>query len=318
VSALACSQPLQAVPTDYTLISFDNDLFSGSDQDYTNGVRLSRIFADKSPDFLPSQLNPLADHLLPEQRGTINGGWFLAQYMFTPEDTDRVDLGPHNRPYAGWLGGCVWLREGSQEHSRSIGLALGMVGPSSLAEQTQHAVHSMLGGTKYPWNDQLHDEPTLNLFLRDRRELTSGEALGFMPYSLHLELGADAGNIRSALLSRALLRFGQYSGVYHFPTERFGPGPEILEESVDEGKFRLAGFVGVEGTATANDIFLDGNTWRDSHSVDRNTYVGTLVWGFDLRWKNWGLAYAFLHQTEEFKGQNGVHSWGSLVLGISF
>ena len=50
----------------------------------------------------------------------------------------------------------------------------------------------------------------------------------------------------------------------------------------DEG-FSIYLFTGVDGKVVGRNIFLDGNTFSDSHSVDKETFVGDWVAGSSIR-----------------------------------
>jgi len=80
----------------------------------------------------------------------------------------------------------------------------------------------------------------------------------------------------------------------------------------------LHGFISVDGRAVANDIFLDGNTWRDSHSVDKRHFVADVSVGFSFLIRQWKLSYAQVYRTREFKGQDKHHEYGSLSLSYTW
>ena len=45
----------------------------------------------------------------------------------------------------------------------------------------------------------------------------------------------------------------------------------------------------LRGSAFAHNIFLDGNTFSDSHSVDKKPFIGLAVAGLHYEGKNWGI-----------------------------
>lgn len=77
-------------------------------------------------------------------------------------------------------------------------------------------------------------------------------------------------------------------------------------------------FAGAGGRAVARDIFLDGNTCRDSRSVDREVLVGDLEVGGAVFWRNVRLSYTFVHRTEEFKTQAEPQQFGSVALTVAY
>lgn len=73
-----------------------------------------------------------------------------------------------------------------------------------------------------------------------------------------------------------------------------------------------------EGRAVRRDIFLDGNTFADSHSVEKKNFVGDLSAGVSVNYRNTKLAYAFVYRTKEFSGQDDGQVFGSLTLILNF
>jgi lipid A 3-O-deacylase len=77
-------------------------------------------------------------------------------------------------------------------------------------------------------------------------------------------------------------------------------------------------FAAVTGRAIGRDIFLDGNTFRDSHSVDKETLVGHLILEGSMVYRRFKLSYADVFRTREFEGQGDKHEYGSIILSMTF
>ena len=77
-------------------------------------------------------------------------------------------------------------------------------------------------------------------------------------------------------------------------------------------------FGSVDGRAVARDIFLDGNTFTDSHSVDRKNFVADISAGMSLIFNQFKLSYAQVMRTKEFRGQEKEHWFGSVSLSFSY
>ncbi len=297
------------------MFTLDNDSFSGTDEFYSSGVRLTRVFAHETPGFFPQKVSQFAKNLLPRTDGIVNGGYYIGHSIFTPNDPEKVDLGPFDRPYAGWIGGGAWIREKTENTSRSIGLSLGWVGPSALGKELQDIVHDITNDPKYSWSEQLSDEPTVNLHYRERHRVGEVNMGLENPGIIDVEVGADLGNLQIGLVGRSLIRFGKSGPLYYFPTERFGPGPEIPMDFTKQPQgLDWSGYFGFEGLLLARTLFLDGNTWRDSRSVNSETFIGSAVGGFTVRWRQWGFGYSHVFRTRENEGQPDTHSWGQLIV----
>jgi hypothetical protein len=76
--------------------------------------------------------------------------------------------------------------------------------------------------------------------------------------------------------------------------------------------------LGVDGRAVWRIIFLDGNTWRDSQSVDKNLFVADFLAGVSPIYKRFKLSYAYVYRIKEFKEQNDGQLFGSVALAVTF
>ncbi len=77
-------------------------------------------------------------------------------------------------------------------------------------------------------------------------------------------------------------------------------------------------FARAEGRAVARNIFLDGNTFGDSPSVNHQPLVADLSVGTSLNYKNTKFTYALVYRTEEFVGQRQGQLFGSVSFNLSF
>src|SRR5690606_26093169 len=131
-------------------------------------------------------------------------------------------------------------------------------------------------------------------------------------------LGGALGNIYTYGAGGFTLRFGE-----DLPDD-YGP-PRIRPALPGSDYFRPIDwfgwyfFAGAEGRIMARNIFLDGNTFKDSHSVDKRPFVLDLQAGLAI---NLGgrvrLAYTHLWRSKEFKGQDAAHQFGTLSLSVRF
>jgi hypothetical protein len=93
-------------------LKYENDMFSGQDQNYTNGVRFSYLSPEGNTfeplqdilDFLNEKTNPSSDKGRKKTR-TSRIGLALGHEIYTPEDRYRTDLITDDRPYSAWLYG---------------------------------------------------------------------------------------------------------------------------------------------------------------------------------------------------------------------
>ncbi|MFW5722076.1 MAG: sodium:solute symporter family transporter, partial [Desulfohalobiaceae bacterium] len=82
--------------------------------------------------------------------------------------------------------------------------------------------------------------------------------------------------------------------------------------------FGLHVFAGTDVRLVLQNIFLDGNTWKSSHSVDKKPFVADLYAGIGLSYKRFRIVYTHAYRTEEFDGQGSGQSFGSVNLRYAF
>ena len=75
---------------------------------------------------------------------------------------------------------------------------------------------------------------------------------------------------------------------------------------------------GVKGRAIARNIFLDGNTFSDSHSVDKEEFVGDAFIGANIRLWEFEALYTYTWRSKEFDGQDRAHAFNSVRLSYRF
>ncbi len=83
-------------------------------------------------------------------------------------------------------------------------------------------------------------------------------------------------------------------------------------------RFSAYGFASADARLVGRNIFLDGNTWRDSHSVRKRPVVADLNTGFALNWPRFRLIYTQNYRTKDFYGQLRRDVFGSVSLIFLF
>jgi len=287
-----------------TLISENDAYFNIGDRHYTNGVYLSLT--------------------TPPRAGTGDFNrrysFFIGQSIFTPEDLTLVTPDPDDRPYAGWLYvGARMYRESARVLDR-FDVNLGVVGPSSGAEAVQVWFHSMgmFGGSVRPmgWGSQLHDEPALVLNAQRTWRLTLAEG-GVLAGELLPEANVALGNVFTYAGVGATLRVGRNLRA-DWGAPRIQPalqGSDFTDRDA-AGSFAWYIYAGVEGRAIARNIFLDGNTWKDSARVSREAFVADYNLGAAVIAGPFAVRLSYTERTHEFDTQRGNDKFGSLNLSL--
>ena len=303
-------------------VQIENDLWgNGTDRHYTHGTRISYLSNEETPAWLRQAVAYVPVF---NRRGHLRTSYAVGQSIFTPEDITRKDLIEDERPYAGWLYGAIGLisdhrvRDGSLQSKRldSFELIVGVVGPAALAEETQGMVHTIIESPQPEgWRHQLHNEPGIMLvYDRQWQAQYLSEAWG-LGVDLTPHVGGTLGNVLTSLSCGTTLRFGR-----DLPSD-YGP-PSIRPSLPGSGFFRPTQdfgwylFAGLEGRYVAHSIFLDGNTFRSSHSVDREPWVGDVQVGLVLTWGEVRLSFTNIFRSDEFAEQKTSTEFGSISLSL--
>lgn len=317
VPATAGRQAPSKVADDaYFSVQIENDKFTGTDRHYTNGIRLTWMAPE---DTTPEWAQDVADAVPLFPSGAIRRwGLSLGHSIFTPSDIQRRDLVPNERPYAGWLYAGLGFVSDTGQRLDSMELLLGVVGPSAHGETIQNDWHTLIGVDEAKgWDNQLEDEPGVMLaYERKVRAWRRMDADG-LSFDVTPHVGFALGNVLTYGAAGGTVRIGM-----NLPDDY---GPPRIRPSLTGTSFFLPTetvgwyvFAGVEGRAVARNIFLDGNTFHDSHSVDKRPFVADVQGGVAITIGNARFAYTHVLRTKEFEGQDDLDHFGSFSISIRF
>jgi len=357
MSSCALSQSIKKQPWTLTAY-FENDLFNNTDESYTNGVRLSWISPDVSSyeddKRLPKVIRKVNDRLRffhdmnlrncadKEENSTSclqrNLVISIGQLMFTPEDYEARELIEDDRPYAGSLYMTFGYHIRDDTQLDTIEVSLGVVGPASLAKETQDAIHKLRGIPRFQgWDNQLRNEPVFQMLYEHKNRFDLGQIVvpwgGPNWYPRHdfiTHIGANLGNAliyanagfeyRLGLglpddFGSAALRPGGDNSAPGRRDSRTGANGGFVPTRKDTSLHLFASF---DGRLVGRDIFLDGNTFRDSHSVSKKRAVGDISLGIGLIYHRWKASLAQVWRSKEFDDQNDPHEFVSISLSYSY
>ena len=336
-------------------LRLENDLFTGTDRNYTNGVALTLVSRDLQgalrPECLPRPIGWYARFIGwadPEfwrdsgaQASSQNLVVRFGQSMYTPEDKTRTDLIPDDRPYAGLLYlSLAWNRRihpqaASYEMLDVRELTLGVIGPWSLAEKSQDLVHRVRGIERFRgWDNQLRNEPAFQMAMeRKFKSYTEGAVQPGWDSDVIGSYALRIGNIETAASTGVEWRagwnipndFGSYPirpGAENRPPSAVADLRTTTPQSALAPKPGAHVFLNLEAKAVAWDFSLDGNLFRHSHHVSRRPWVVQAAIGISSQWIVAGhgvrLAVMRVWRTREFDQQIGRHAFGSIALSIEF
>ncbi len=293
---------------------FENDLFYKTDRDYTNGVELSYTTASQDT---PKLFVDLA-RLLPffATTGNVRASYALGQSIYTPSHLSLVNPPLTDRPYAGFLYGGFGLADDTGTRLDQIELQVGVIGPSSLASDTQRFVHKLFNDRQpMGWSTQLRGEPGIVLTYSRNLKLIPRQSFLGLFFDLEPHYGAAIGNVYDYADAGAMARIG-----VNIPDDY---GPLRIEPSLPgSGYFESTGpiggyiFVGVDGRAVGRNLFLDGNTWEASRSVSKNIFVGDLELGAAITFNFMQITFTHVIRSKEYKTQTAADQFGAVNLSF--
>lgn len=295
----------------------ENDLFYDTDRRYTNGARISYLTPKGGE---PEWLREAALKVpMFDGHSDIRVEFALGQNMYTASDKLLRDPPANDRPYAGWLYGSVGLVARTNNVLDQFLVSIGMVGPAALAHETQDFIHDIVDSPKAQgWDSQLKNEPTLQFTYQRSWQSPEFHLPGGFGIDATPHAGASLGNVYVYANSGAMLRIGQNLPVDYGPprVQPSLPGSGYFERA--PGGFGWYLFAGVDGRAVAHNIFLDGNTFATSRSVDKETLVGDAQFGLAVVVDGVRFAYTHVLRTREYAGQDTDDQFGAFSVSLAF
>lgn len=306
---------------------YENDFFSGQDRHYTNGFKFSWLSGDLSRWGMDGWRQHIIDRLpfVNHPDTQKNFGFAFGQFMFTPQDISRVPPDPTDRPYAGWSYLELTFIAKTPTVMDSLSIQAGMIGRASQADEFQRAIHNWLNDEEPKgWDYQLQNEFGLNVVYERKWRLYARSYHRFAGVDLIPHAGFSLGNVQTYANAGFTLRAG-----FNLPSD-FGVslirGASLPNGPSDDDDPRVSPtrdwsffvFGGGDGRGVARDIFLDGNTFRDSPSVDKKPFVGDAFYGVGVILGKWQLTYTQAVRSLEFDGQKGKNYYGSIMLSRAF
>jgi hypothetical protein len=297
-------------------ILFENDIFYNSDHDYTNGVLIGYTTApDDTPDWAVhwARWLPFFD-----QGGEVRTRYALGQDIFTPSDLKDKDPPLTQRPYAGFLYGAFGLADDTGTNLDQLQVTLGIVGPASLAEETQKFVHAILNDRNpQGWSTQLRDEPGLIIEYERSMKLIPPQSWLGLVFDAEPHYGIAVGNVYDYVNAGGMARIG-----FNLPKDY---GPLRIDPSLPgSGYFEPSGgigayiFAGVDGRAIARNLFLDGNSFERSRSVDKLNLVGDVELGAAVTFRAFELSFTHVIRSREYATQKAADQFGAVNLSVRF
>ena len=268
-------------------VTLDNDMFIGNDSGYTNGIYFTYFVGSESDRLKPARLTRGLQWTMPDRDPDFEyNATTLGQVMGTPSDITIESLQPEDIPYSG----LIFIQQTNitvfEAYADKASVVLGAIGPTSGAEQSQKVVHKIVGSDEpQGWRYQLENELVFQVSRgRVWRTWHSTSNHSDVLFGSDLKLGT----IESSATAGVMFRYGRdieqtYSTAILTNDRTSNP------VNVDGGWYLYAG---ASAAYIEHLIFLDGNTFRDSPSVDYDPMQVDFHLGFTYAWQDVSMSVA--------------------------
>lgn len=278
-----------------------------TDRHYTNGAKFVYV---TEPDW--QWLDHFADWnaALPEQSVQTAVGFFFGQNIYTPDHVENPVLRrAEDRVFAGWLYTGMFAQRATDDLLEHLELNIGIIGPSSKAEQSQRCIHEFLhSDDPVGWDDQLDDEPAVDVTWMRQQRLMDGWLKPTENSDVIAEYGFTAGSVHRHALAGLTARWGFNLG------KTFGPGRLELPSGIStlRNTAEKSGYLFARAAVKAveHNRFLTG--------LSEEPLVGELQLGAVCHYKKLEIGYSQTFFTQEYKEQSANDSYAALTVSWQF
>jgi len=312
--------PAFAQPPSWTLL-WENDVVFGSDDDYTNGLRLSADFSKalwwKRWGLGYKNCGEQTDASKPCLRTTVMFG----QNFYTPHDITVKQVLQGERPYAAWLYGGFAGRVSRPARLTSVELQIGTTGKAALGKEIQTWFHSLPGmNSPRPkgWNNQVKPVPGVVGIIA-----SWDDRFAFPPNTRRASAFFDAdaipyyrftvGNVHTHAAIGTMLRFGH--NIQGWGTDKIAPTVRATSGDEPQPKDRriFYGFAGLEARAVAWNALLQHETYTSRQLPRISRAVADFEVGFEVGYRPWSGGFRWVRRSQEFNGAS-VSKFGGLFI----
>lgn len=285
--------------TNYFRFHYDNDYFTASDKNYTQGYSFELV----APFFSKNPLNYL--FIKPADSET-RFGLATEHIGYTPENYASTEIQEGDRPFAAAIMLKSFMIATNVEHQSRLtsSLSLGIIGPGAFGKEMQVGIHEITGN-KIPmgWRYQIKNDAALNYEVAYEKQLLRLYDIASLQASAHLKAGT--------LFTNGSLGLNATVGLLDRP---FG--------SLNEGHgFALFAYVQPLVSVVGYDATLQGGFFNrespytiNSSDIERVTTQGTI--GIVLKTRTLYVEYARSFISREFTTGNS-YKWGGIRIGFT-
>lgn len=285
----------------------DNDgyLAQGSDKYYTNGIFL----------FYRHALNVKSSHLANKILGFEAG-----QKMYNPQSGFIPAARYIDRPFAGYLyvGSTLNLLYDNESNIK-LGAQVGVIGPASIARQTQEFIHRTFGF--YPpegWQYQIRNNAVLNLSAEYNKLIVRDQA-----FDLTLNAYGNLGNGFSGAGIGPMFRIGRLNALFNSVSTQ---STVISAKNMNAAKQHelffyykpLLNYVAYDATVEGGLFTTNNDLTSQEVTLTQNRFIFSNQVGGVYNANRFSFDFSVVFHTKDVNEMLVSHQWGSLAVMYHF
>ncbi|WP_228340051.1 lipid A deacylase LpxR family protein [Marinobacter sp. F3R08] len=302
---------------DLLSVAWDNDLLTGSDRGYTNGLMISYLTDPiQNHEAHSSGLVGTAANTLGALPGVSSPGqqqalaFSLRQLMVTPANIAATPPDTNDLPYAGFLSASATLWSWNTDTITGYGVHLGVIGPESGAAASQKWVHKLTGSQKpRGWDSQLGTDVIGGIQGAHGRKLIQYGSSDELQQELSLVGSATLSSFRTSLRFGTVWRTGHNLPVNFLPDYASSSSTIGLPGALDSNGPGWSVFIGL-GLEAVPYSYLDKNSGR--YRFEESLFQGHAGIGATMLWEKLQLSLILRATTGEEETNKENFTFGSL------
>jgi len=284
----------------YFRFHYDNDYFSGTDKNYTQGYSFELVTS-----FL--EKNPANYFFLTPKNSEIRYGLAIEHIGFTAPDIGSPKIQFGERPFSAaiMLKSFVITIDTLAKSRLSSSLSLGLIGPGAFGEEMQEGIHKITGNTiPLGWKNQIKNDVVINYEIAyEKQLLRAGD---------YVSLQSNSTARIGTLFTNASLGLNTNIGLIN----------SAFSADKRKSKFQLYGYSQVLGNIIGHDATLQGGVFNNDSpytipSVEITRLTGQFNYGFILKTRTLYFEYSRTVLTREFDSGSPT-KWGGIRIGFTF
>lgn len=284
----------------YFRFNYDNDYFSSTDKNYTQGYNFELV----TPFFKKNPLNIL---FLKPSNSEYKYGLSIEHIGYTPDNIKSPEIQYGDRPFAAsiMLKSFLITTDTVQKSRLVSSLNLGLIGPGAFGKEMQVAIHQATGNTiPQGWQNQIKNDVVLNYEINYEKQL--------LRYKNFFSLNSNTNMRLGTLFTNASVGLNATIGIINSP----------FTSVKNKNRFQLYIYSQPVFTAIGYDATLQGGIFNkkspytiSSNSIER--FVAQHNYGIVLQTKTLYFEYSRVAITREYDLGTAA-KWGGIKIGFKF